>query len=210
MDPLNALNAVIDISHHNGPGLDFAKAKADGIIGVIHKASQGLTLGDAMYDANRAKATKAGLLWGAYHFGTKADGVKQADAFLAKVGDRKDVLMVLDFEPNDPSTMTLAQAHDFVTHIHEVTGRFPGLYSGHLIKKELGPNKDEVLHNCFLWLAQFGQKPVVPANWPTWTLWQYTDGKQGPKPHSVDGIGNCDRDRFNGSEAQLLKLWGVA
>ena len=35
------LNAVIDISHHNGGALDFAKAKADGILGVIHKASQG-------------------------------------------------------------------------------------------------------------------------------------------------------------------------
>ena len=35
------LNAVIDISHHNGKSLDFAAARADGILGVIHKASQG-------------------------------------------------------------------------------------------------------------------------------------------------------------------------
>jgi lysozyme len=207
MDPLNA---VIDISHHNGAGLDFAKAKADGIIGVIHKASQGLTLGDAMYAANRAKVAKAGLLWGAYHFGTDDDGVKQATAFLAKVGDPKDVLMVLEFEPNGKSTMTLAQAHDFVTQIQKVTGRFPGFYSGSLIKSVLKSNKDAVLANCWFWLAQYGPKAVVPANWPTWTMWQYTDGKLGPKPHSVNGIGLCDRDRFNGSEAQLRKLWGVA
>jgi len=36
-------------------------------------------------------------------------------------------------------------------------------------------------------------------------MWQYTDGALGPKPHTV----RCDRDKFNGSEAQLRKLWGV-
>jgi lysozyme len=39
-------------------------------------------------------------------------------------------------------------------------------------------------------------------------MWQYTDGALGPKPHTVKGIGRCDRDKFNGSEAQLRKLWG--
>jgi lysozyme len=74
------INAVIDISHHNGPKLDFAKAKADGILGVLHKASQGQSGGDPMYDTNRKKVAAAGLLWGAYHFGTNADGAKQARA----------------------------------------------------------------------------------------------------------------------------------
>lgn len=50
---------------------------------------------------------------------------------------------------------------------------------------------------------------MVPANWPTWTMWQYTDGGIGPLPHTVAGIGRCDRDRFNGNATQLKKLWGV-
>ena len=29
----------------------------------------------------------------------------------------------------------------------------------------------------------------------------------GGDPKSVKGIGHCDRDRFNGSEANLRKLW---
>jgi len=33
-------NSAIDISHHNGTRLRFDKAKADGIIGVIQKATQ--------------------------------------------------------------------------------------------------------------------------------------------------------------------------
>jgi len=34
------LNVVVDISHHNG-NPDFAQAAAAGIVGVIHKATQG-------------------------------------------------------------------------------------------------------------------------------------------------------------------------
>ena len=65
-----SINAVIDVSHHNGTRLDFAKAKADGILGVIHKASQGQANVDPMYRSNRNRARAAGLLWGAYHFAT--------------------------------------------------------------------------------------------------------------------------------------------
>ena len=41
--PAAAGSCVIDISHHNGKSLKFELAKADGIVGVIHKASQGTT-----------------------------------------------------------------------------------------------------------------------------------------------------------------------
>jgi len=42
-----------------------------------------------------------------------------------------------------------------------------------------------------------------------WTLWQYTDGGVGPRPHAVDGIGPCDRDMFNGTRKQLKNWWGT-
>jgi lysozyme len=115
---------------------------------------------------------------------------------------------VLDFEqnPGGPS-MSLDDARAFVTHVNEVTGRFPGFYSGSYIKQLLGSAKDPVLAQCWLWLAEYGSTAVVPPNWPTWTMWQYTDGAVGPEPHQVAGIGHCDRDKFNGSEAQLQKLW---
>ncbi len=41
-------------------------------------------------------------------------------------------------------------------------------------------------------------------------MWQYTDGNVGPQPHSIAGIGNCDRDQFNGTVEELKQLWGVA
>ena len=204
------INAVIDISHHNGTHLDFAKAKADGIIGVIHKASQGQAGTDPNYGANRAKVRTAGLLWGAYHFGTGSDGVKQAVHFLDAIGDPTDMLLVLDFEPNPTGpSMPLEEARAFNTHVFSKTGRWPGLYAGHYLKELLGTRSDPILANSWLWMAQYGPTVVVPPNWPTWTMWQYTDGGAGNKPHEVDGIGRCDRDMFNGSEAQLRKLWGV-
>ena len=201
-------SCVIDISHHNGKSLDFKQARADGIVGVIHKASQGTSGRDPMYAANRAKAREAGLLWGAYHFATGSDGARQAAHFLDTVGDTRDVLLALDLEPNPGgASMDLVGAHAFVVHVYEQSGRFPGLYSGHKIKELLGARSDPILANCWLWLAQYGNTAVVPPNWPTWTLWQYTDGKVGGDPTTVKGIGPCDRSRFNGSEANLRKLW---
>jgi lysozyme len=200
-------NAVVDLSHHNN-SLDFQKAKDSGLMGIIHKATQGTTGVDATYTERRSKAEATGLLWGAYHFGTGSDGVKQAQNFLAKVGDPKGVLLVLDFEdnPTGPS-MSLEEARAFVTHVKNATGRSPGLYSGHYIKQLLGSNSDPVLANCWFWLAQYGPTAVVPANWNAWTLWQYTDGSIGPEPHELPGIGRCDRDKFNGSIDQLKDFW---
>jgi lysozyme len=205
------IDVVVDISHHNGTSLDFHKAKAAGLVGIIHKATQGHGGVDPMYVSNRQKALAAGLLWGAYHFATGGDGVEQAEVFLATLGNVDKTLLVLDFEPNPTGpSMSLEEARAFVTHVHAATGRWPGFYSGHYIKQLLGTNKDPILANCWLWLAQYGPTAVVPPAWPTWTMWQYTDGSVNANAHSpVDGIGHCDRDRFNGGEAQLRTLWGV-
>lgn len=201
------LNVVVDISHHNG-NVNFVKAKADGILGVIQKATQGQSGKDPTFKTNRTKVNDAGLMFGAYHFATGSDGLKQAQHFLDVVDSFENTLLVLDFEPNPTGPdMNLEEARAFVLHVKEQTGRFPGLYSGHYIKQLLGSNKDDVLGQCWFWLAQYGPTAVVPANWSTWTMWQYTDGAFGPEPHKVAGIGRCDRDKFNGNEAQLRKLW---
>jgi lysozyme len=202
-------NSVIDISHHNGSRLRFDKAKADGIVGVIQKATQGEAYVDATFKRNRTAILEADLLFGAYHFGTGANGVSQAQHFLDTVQPDKNTVVVLDFEDNPTgNTMTLEEARAFVTHVHEELGRWPGFYSGHTIKRVLGTTVDPVLKNCWFWLAQYGPTAVVPPCWSTWTMWQYTDGGVGPMPHSVDGIGTCDRDFFNGTDAQLKSWWG--
>jgi lysozyme len=203
------INVVVDISHHNGK-INFAKLVEVGIIGVIHKATQGQTGVDPLYKSNKNKALAAGLLWGAYHFGTGSDGIDQAVHFLETVVDPSNTLLALDFESNPAgTTMNLSEARAFVTHVKERIGRFPGFYSGNDIKEKLGASKDPVLAQCWFWLAQYRSTPVVPPNWQTWTLWQYTDGAFGPPPHEVAGL-RLDRDKFNGPVDGLKRLWGVA
>jgi lysozyme len=203
------LNVIVDISHHNG-NVDFDKLKAAGIVGVIHKATQGAGDIDPTYQDHCGLALAAGLLWGAYRFGTDTDGVQQAINFLNVVGDVTNTVLALDFEPNRTGpSMSLEEARAFVTHVNQAAGRYPGLYSGHYIKELLGTGNDPVLANCWFWLAQYGPTAVVPPNWNTWTLWQYTDGAIGPPPREIPGLGRFDRDLFNGSADDLQAFWGT-
>ncbi len=203
----STINVVIDISHHQG-NVDLVAAKAGGVEGVIHKATQGTSYTDPRYATNKQKARDAGLLWGVYHFGTGEDGVLQADHFLNVVQPDSHTLVTLDFEANPQgASMTLEEARAFVTHVHDSIGRWPGLYGGFYLKQLLGGHNDPVLANCWLWLSQYGPRPIVPPNWSSWTMWQYTDGGAGPAPHEVPGIGPCDRDIFNGSLQDLNTLW---
>ncbi len=203
-------NVVVDLSHFNTVS-SFETVKADGIVGIIHKATQGTTMVDSKYQARKGEALAAGLWWGAYHFGVGGDGAAQAKYFLSVVEPGPNDLLVLDLEENPSGAgMTLAEAEDFVKYVEAETGRWPGLYGGSYVKELLGNNKDSALSYCWFWLSEYGPTPKVPPAWDTWTMWQYTNGEVGPEPHSVNGIGNCDRDQFNGPVEGLQKLWGYA
>jgi lysozyme len=199
------IDAVIDLSHHNGLALDFRAAAAGGILGVIHKATQGAAGLDPTWEAHRAAALAAGLRFGSYHFGDGSDGAGQARHFLQTVGPRPGELLALDLEGNPAGpSMTLEEARAFVTAVNDAVGRWPALYSGHTLKGMLGGRPDPVLANCPLWLAQYGPAAVLPCGWTSWTLWQWTDGASGePTP----GVGHCDRDRFAGDPAALGAFW---
>lgn len=202
-------NAIADISHFQGFP-DFGKAAAAGIVAVIHKATQGVTNVDPNFAKNRAAIQAAGLLFGAYHFGSPGDGVAQARHFLATATPQPGDLLVLDFEPpGSGAGMDPHQALAFLQDVESQTGVLPGLYgpAGYLsTNAALVPD----LANCWLWLAQYNSKitsPTVPAPWSDWTLWQYTDGTAGSEPVPVDGIGKCDRDTFNGTADELPEFW---
>jgi len=200
-------NVVIDLSHNNSP-VDLAKAAADGVLGIFHKATQGSGFVDPTYPDRRKAASDAKLLWGAYHFGTGADPVAQANNFLRVAALTPTDLAVLDFEENPKGPgMTLDQAHTFIKTVQDAAGITPGLYGGSLLKTLLGSTPDPILGACWLWWAQYGPKPMISPNWTDWTLWQYTDGHHGNPPFEVDGIGACDRDQYNGSSDDLQSKW---
>ena len=203
MSSVQALNVVIDLSHFNTV-TSFADVKSAGIVGIIHKATQGTNWSDPTYSIRKPQALAAGLLWGAYHFGTNDDGAAQAQYFLKVVNPGPNDLLALDFEENPGSQMTIAQAEQFVTEVFNQTGRYPGFYSDALAGKLLGNNKSAVLANCWFWRAQYGSSaPIVPPTWSTSTMWHYTES--GP----VSGnSAPCDRDTFNGTMDQVSQLWG--
>ncbi len=204
-----AINVVVDISHFQTV-TSFETVKNAGIVGVIHKATEGTSFRDPQYHNRRTQALAAGLWWGAYHFGTGGDGKAQADYFLSFVNPGPNDLIALDLE-NNPSgaSMTLSEAEQFLIEVQSRTGRWPGLYGGSYIEELLGNNTNQTFANCWLWLSDYRSTPHVPANWPTWTMWQYTGDGAGNPPHSVAGInGNIDRDQFNGDMEGLSKLWG--
>jgi lysozyme len=202
-------NVVIDLSHNNA-NVDLARARADGVQGLIHKATQGSGFSDPAYPARRDQARQAGLLWGAYHFATAADPVVQARFFLRVADITPGDLLVLDFEVNEASpnnTMTLDQARTFISTVQDATGITPGLYGGAYLKEQMANTSDETIQACWLWWAQYGVAPNIPPAWPAWTLWQYTDGHHGTPPFAVDGIGTCDRDQYQGAPDELQAKW---
>lgn len=188
-------DCVIDISHWSGLNLDFKKAKAAGIQGIFHKCTQGTRYVDPRFVINRQSILDAGLLFGAFHFGTGTDTAKnQADYFLetAKQGD----LLALDFEPNPKGpTMTIGQAVEFCLEVERATGRPLIIYTG----APMLPAAVKLNANTRpLWFAQYAPTPSrAPSGWPL-SLWQYSD-------HAfVDGIGHCDRNEFYGDDLEAF------
>ncbi len=222
------LDAVIDISH-NTTVSDFSLArKRSNILGVIHKASEGGDWRDPLYAKRRHQAEAAGMLWGAYHFGThQHSGVDQALMFLATARPGPTTLMALDLEFNDQNpanTMKLRQAEDFVHTVHEATGRYPMIYTtaawadgepadgGHRLGGRI--TGKSVIARCPLWLADYRSEPQLPEAWKSkgWHFWQYAGdtedgGPRGKRVRSVWGIERCDRNLFRGDVATLHRFW---
>lgn len=204
------VNVVVDLSRWNRVD-DFQLLKAAGIEGVIHKATQGTTSVDPRYADRRQMAKTHGLMWGAYHFGIGGNPIGQAKHFLNTVQPDSKTLMSLDIEAYPKGAdMTVAEAEQFVSYIHNQTGRWPLLYSrrGHL-REFINDDEPTLLSQCPLWVAAWSDSPIMPVQWSTWTFWQYTDGRKGPEPRLVKGFKvSMPRDQFNGTLQQLRKFWG--
>ena len=194
---------VIDIYHGNTVN-DFAALKADGVLGVIHKCTQGAGYADPLYATRRKLATDAGLLWGAYSFNTGEPVISQVNQFISHAEPDDNTLMCLDFEDNPHSQMSLAQCRQFLEIAKSKLGRKLVLYSGNRIKDLLGLQIDVGIGVHRLWLAQYGPKAVVQASWRSngqW-LWQYSENGRLP---GTDGA--VDLNFYAGTPEQLKAEW---
>jgi lysozyme len=185
-----------DFSHWQ-TSVDFVALKAAGVAAVFLKATQGEGWIDQTFTQRCVEAHAAGLLYGAYHFCDDSPPAMQTAHFLAVAAGCTPVL-ALDVEWNESDTVSIKQAAEMVARIQMATRRVPVIYMG-----QYGPNKDgtglpnSVLSRCPLWIPNdtATSEPPLPPGWSNWTFWQYAD-----EPH--------DKDRFNGSLAELEAFWG--
>jgi len=201
---------VIDISHHNTV-LSWDDVVAAGIVGVIHKATEGLTYQDPQYLPRCAPAMRAGLVWGAYHFAHGGESIQgQVDNFLSVVGVDAETAYCLDWESNPSGpTMTAAEAREFIELLEARIGEGRCIiYSGNTCKEALGSADNAFFGARRLWLAQYGTSPTCQASWDDWWLWQYSDGNVGPGPQGCPGVdGDVDTNSYAGSDDQLRAEW---
>lgn len=214
------ITPVVADMNHNNP-VDFAKIAANGIVGVVHKAIQGLGFTDPAYDDRRAKAQAAGLKWGAYDFATGDKVADNVARFFAVTKPDAQTLMCLDFEDNTHSQMSGAQAHEFLDRVDQKLGRACWIYGGDRIFEEI-TDDDPFWAQHPLWLCQYKTDPAlrdtdlatlnnhikVPPQWKTWTLLQYSADGKGPLPHTVPGLEQgADLNAFSGTADQLRAFW---
>jgi len=192
---------VLDISHHNEVA-SWSAIRAAGIIGIIHKASEGNYNVDETYTSRRNEAMRAGLLWGAYHFMRPGSQQEQAEWFIKAAKPGPNDLICADYEDDE---MDLNDLQAFLQAVEGLTGRKAVIYSGHLIKEGVGEKHIPWLADHQLWIAQYtdASQPEWPkATWPKYMLWQFTDTGAAP---GVSGNVDCNSTQM--SEQELRSAW---
>jgi Glycosyl hydrolases family 25 len=116
--------------------------------------------------------------------------------------------VVIDYEEDGCSLDTLHEAVqaliDYKRNL-QIT-----VYSGHLLKEQLGNDCDDFLAmNTDLWLAQYASESSIEwpnGTYPQWKLWQYSE------TGTIPGIGDnyVDLNNFDGSAVEFLKWISAA
>jgi lysozyme len=193
---------VIDLSHHNIVSRDLKAARASGIIGLIHKATEGATVKDSKCVARGFMAREAGMMFGLYHFIRPGSVEKQVANFVGVYNGfgRSDILVALDYEDMGVS---LDMCEDWLDAVQLQLSKLPVIYSGHVLKEKLGRKAHPRLNgeNFPLWLAQYSIRPTFPPGWKNALLWQYSE--KGEVPGIIPPT-----DLNAGEEARVREFWG--
>lgn len=190
---------VIDLSHHNTIPESLIDTAASGIVGVIHKATEGSTYVDNMVDNRWYLAKQAGLLWGTYHFMRPGDMKKQA-AFYVDITNKNGDENTLLCADHEDEGVSLNDLKVWLKEVERLTGRKPIIYSGHVLKGQLPSGGDPEISGYLLWLAQYASKPTLPPGFARYWLWQYTD--EG----SVPGV-KPPTDLNDGVREDVVAAW---
>lgn len=191
---------VLDLSHHNTL-ISLQGAKDEGIVGIIHKLTDGTGFIDSKASTRYKLVQDTGLLWGVYHFLRPGQIKRQVDFFLSTAAHLMDdnTLLCCDYEVAD---IPLTDVLRFLQAVENQTMHSPVLYGGSILKEAGGAGKVKELANYRLWLAQYGQLAVLPKGYKKYWLWQYSQTGQ------INGIsGSVDLDYFDGTTEELTAQW---
>lgn len=203
--------AGTDLSHWQAK-VDWKKVEGGGIDYAWLKASDGASR-DPTFLTRWTDVKKTSIFAGAYHFlRPRPSGAEQAKVFLKLMG------------PLGPNNLPPVVDVEWAARGKRVKDEWVGMKSAE-ISKILSDWIDAVEKGCGvrpiiythpywwdpfmgrtsfgkypLWLSFFKKAPKLPADWKTWTFWQWTD--RG----NVPGVGNIDRNRFKGSRAELKRF----
>lgn len=196
--------AFIDLSHHNVIPDSLRPAAEAGILGVIHKATEGTSFVDDKMSARHHLASDAGLLWGLYHFVRPGEIEEQARHFIRTFRDDCDynTLACLDWED---SGVSIQDALLWLQIVEDDLKCAPVVYSGHVLKEALASGPAPEIVGYRLWLAQYADRPDLPPGYTDLWAWQYTDVGEVP------GIlPPTDLNAFNGTVEELRESWSGA
>lgn len=198
---------VIDLSHYNTIPSSLQPAKDAGVVGVIHKMTEGMGGVDAKVGARKFMADQAGLKWGLYHFLRPGNMIDQAHYFIGQANTASvlspGTLLAADYEDE---RVSLADLQQFLTTVEDITGAVPVIYSGHVLKDKGGSKNQPSLTQYRLWLAQYTSgPPTLPYGWYKYWIWQWTD------KGNVPGINPpVDCNDYQGTADELLDTWSGA
>lgn len=197
---------VIDIFNGNDIQ-DYGKLVDQGILGIIHKASEGASLQDHMY-AHRRKAQAGRFLWGAYHFNSESSPIRsQVANFLSVAEPDNDTLLAMDWEGGNTQAYSSSEARQFLELLMSKTGRQPKdiwIYGGNVLRERINSPEDVAFFGQFkLWHCQYGTThPNICKAWKTFDLFQYSESGM------LDGTGSkIDLNIYNGDATALRAAW---
>jgi hypothetical protein len=174
---------IVDLSSNNGHPIDYAAAKASGVIAAIIKATEGTGYTNPFYGADTAGFAAVGVPVIAYHFASFGDAVAEAAHFVSVAGDKA---RVLDSETNS----NVEWQNEFLSALHLPSNEEMDYGSASTLPRSG--------IRALLWPASYGR------DYGFGDAWQFTDAQV------VDGIpGLVDASVWIGSLADFNSLFNI-
>jgi len=191
----------VDVSAYQDQEVRWAELARNGYSFAFIRLSHGFSL-DVHAWRHLNQSQGQGLLRGVYHYlSSQYGGRQQARFFHALWNDQSlELPPVVDVESE---ALTPQQIRDFVERFHELSGRWPMIYTSKGKWERIAGRNAVWAKDCPLWVAHYNvDKPALPDIWTSWEFWQH-GVKSGPGYDKA-----IDRDRYHGPAEDLWAKYG--